>query len=107
MIFENTVRGRSSAMTSDRGSTISGLLPMKSGRSIVVHPDPVHHLSVADTNEERLMKTVLITGCSSGYGLATARLFHAQGWSVIASMRTPREDVLPKSERLLVLPLDV
>ena len=26
------------------------------------------------------MKTVLITGCSSGYGLATARHFHALGW---------------------------
>lgn len=53
------------------------------------------------------MKTVLITGCSSGYGLATARRFHAQGWNVIASMRTPREDVLLRSERLRVLPLDV
>jgi NAD(P)-dependent dehydrogenase (short-subunit alcohol dehydrogenase family) len=26
------------------------------------------------------MNTVLITGCSSGYGLETARHFHAQGW---------------------------
>ena len=49
------------------------------------------------------MKTVLITGCSSGYGLATARHFHAQGWNVIATMRTPREDVLPRSDRLRVL----
>ncbi len=53
------------------------------------------------------MKTVLITGCSSGYGLETARRFHAQGWNVVATMRTPREDVLPRSERLCVLPLDV
>lgn len=53
------------------------------------------------------MKTVLITGCSSGYGLETARYFHEQGWKVIATMRTPREDVLPRSERLRVLPLDV
>jgi NAD(P)-dependent dehydrogenase (short-subunit alcohol dehydrogenase family) len=37
------------------------------------------------------MKTVLITGCSSGYGLETARYFHAQGWNVIATMRTPRK----------------
>lgn len=53
------------------------------------------------------MKTVLITGCSSGYGLETARHFHAQGWTVIATMRTPRTDDLPKSERMRVLPLDV
>jgi NAD(P)-dependent dehydrogenase (short-subunit alcohol dehydrogenase family) len=53
------------------------------------------------------MKTVLITGCSSGYGLETARCFHAQGWNVIATMRTPRPDVLPASERMRVLPLDV
>lgn len=53
------------------------------------------------------MKTVLITGCSSGYGLETARHFHAQGWNVIATMRTPREGVLPTSDRLRVLQLDV
>ncbi len=53
------------------------------------------------------MKTVLITGCSSGYGLETARHFHANGWNVVATMRTPREDVLPRSGRLRVLPLDV
>ena len=53
------------------------------------------------------MKTVLITGCSSGYGLETARHFHAHGWNVIATMRTPREDILPRSERLRVLALDV
>jgi NAD(P)-dependent dehydrogenase (short-subunit alcohol dehydrogenase family) len=53
------------------------------------------------------MKTVLITGCSSGYGLETARHFHAQGWNVVATMRTPREDVLPRSDRLRVVGLDV
>jgi NAD(P)-dependent dehydrogenase (short-subunit alcohol dehydrogenase family) len=53
------------------------------------------------------MKTVLITGCSSGYGLETARYFHSQGWNVAATMRTPREDVLPRSDRLGVLALDV
>jgi NAD(P)-dependent dehydrogenase (short-subunit alcohol dehydrogenase family) len=53
------------------------------------------------------MKTVLITGCSSGYGLETARHFHAQGWNVVATMRTPRPDVLPRSERMRVVALDV
>ena len=50
---------------------------------------------------------MLITGCSSGYGLETARQFHAQGWHVIATMRTPRADVRLSSERLRVLALDV
>ena len=53
------------------------------------------------------MNTVLITGSSSGYGLETARHFHSQGWSVIATMRAPRPGVLPESERLRILPLDV
>lgn len=53
------------------------------------------------------MKTVLITGASSGYGLETARHFHAQGWNVIATMRAPREGLLPASERIRLLPLDV
>ncbi|MEZ0244672.1 MAG: SDR family NAD(P)-dependent oxidoreductase, partial [Sphingomonas sp.] len=48
------------------------------------------------------MKTVLITGCSSGYGLETARYFHAQGWRVIAMMRTPREVLLPRTKRIRV-----
>ena len=52
-------------------------------------------------------KTVLITGCSSGYGLETARHFHAQGWNVVATMRTPREDLLPRSDRLHVVALAV
>jgi NAD(P)-dependent dehydrogenase (short-subunit alcohol dehydrogenase family) len=53
------------------------------------------------------MKTALITGCSSGYGLETARHFHAQGWRVVATMRTPREDSLPRSERMHIVALDV
>jgi len=53
------------------------------------------------------MKTALITGCSSGYGLETARHFLAQGWNVIATMRTPQEGVLPRSERLRVPAVDV
>lgn len=51
--------------------------------------------------------TVLITGCSSGFGLETARLFLDKGWRVVATMRTPRDDLLPRSDALRVLPLDV
>jgi NAD(P)-dependent dehydrogenase (short-subunit alcohol dehydrogenase family) len=53
------------------------------------------------------MKTVLITGCSSGFGLETARYFLDRDWKVIATMRTPREDILPRSARVRVLALDV
>ncbi|MFM0198700.1 SDR family oxidoreductase [Paraburkholderia fungorum] len=53
------------------------------------------------------MKTVMITGCSSGFGLETARYFLARDWQVVATMRTPRADVLPPSDRLHVLALDV
>src|SRR5579859_8179217 len=53
------------------------------------------------------MKTILITGCSSGFGLETARYFLDRDWRVIATMRTPRQDVLPHSDHLRVLALDV
>jgi NAD(P)-dependent dehydrogenase (short-subunit alcohol dehydrogenase family) len=53
------------------------------------------------------MKTVLITGCSSGFGLETARYFLERDWKVVATMRTPRQDLLPRSEHLRVLALDV
>lgn len=53
------------------------------------------------------MKTVLITGCSSGFGLETARYFLDRDWRVIATMRTPREDLLPSSDRLRVMALDI
>ncbi|MDY7544651.1 SDR family oxidoreductase [Glaciimonas sp. CA11.2] len=53
------------------------------------------------------MKTVLITGCSSGFGLATAQYFLDRDWKVIATMRTPRADVLPRSEHLRVIGLDI
>ncbi len=53
------------------------------------------------------MTTVLITGCSSGYGLATALRFLDEGWNVVATMRTPRPGLLPASDNLRLLALDV
>jgi len=53
------------------------------------------------------MQTVLITGCSSGFGLETARYFLDRDWAVVATMRRRREDALPQSDRLRVLALDV
>ncbi len=53
------------------------------------------------------MNTVLITGCSSGFGLDIAKFFLARDWHVIATMRTPRADILPAAPNLRILPLDV
>jgi len=54
------------------------------------------------------MKTIFITGASSGLGKATAILFQANGWQVIATMRNPQHEkelsVLPN---ITLLPLDV
>lgn len=53
------------------------------------------------------MKTILVTGCSSGFGRETARYFLERDWNVVATMRTPQEGVLPRSARLRMLALDV
>jgi NAD(P)-dependent dehydrogenase (short-subunit alcohol dehydrogenase family) len=52
--------------------------------------------------------TVLITGCSSGYGEAAAKLFASRGWNVIATMRNPGDGRrLTDLKNILVLRLDV
>jgi NAD(P)-dependent dehydrogenase (short-subunit alcohol dehydrogenase family) len=58
-------------------------------------------------HKELALKTVLITGCSSGFGLEIARHFLECDWQVIATMRTPRPDLLPPAERLRLMALDV
>ncbi|MCF6132912.1 SDR family oxidoreductase [Flavobacterium wongokense] len=54
------------------------------------------------------MKTIFITGASSGLGKAAAQLFHNNGWNVIATMRNPeKETELSKLQNVTLLPLDV
>jgi NAD(P)-dependent dehydrogenase (short-subunit alcohol dehydrogenase family) len=54
------------------------------------------------------MKTIFITGASTGLGKATAKLFHEKGWAVIATMRRPEEDnELSQLQNVTLLPLDV
>ena len=52
--------------------------------------------------------TILIAGTSSGLGRATAKLFHARGWNVIATMRTPEQETeLASLARTMITRLDV
>lgn len=53
-------------------------------------------------------KTVLITGCSSGFGKLTAKTFATAGWNVVATMRNPsREAELTALPGVFVTELDV
>lgn len=55
-----------------------------------------------------MQKTIFITGASSGLGKATAKLFQAKGWQVIATMRNPeKETELNQLANVTILPLDV
>ena len=54
------------------------------------------------------MKTIFITGSSSGIGYATAKLFSANGWRVIATMRNPsKAGELAELSNVIVMPLDL
>ncbi|HEY0121757.1 MAG TPA: SDR family oxidoreductase [Rhizobium sp.] len=53
-------------------------------------------------------RTVLITGCSTGIGHAAAKVFQAEGWNVIATMRRPdAASDLAMLDNVLVTGLDV
>lgn len=54
------------------------------------------------------MKTVLVTGSSSGIGRETVKLFQKKGWAVAATMRNPgNEQELNKLQNVKCFKLDV
>ncbi|MET0986029.1 MAG: SDR family oxidoreductase [Steroidobacteraceae bacterium] len=53
-------------------------------------------------------KTVLVTGCSTGIGRATALYFREQGWNVVATVRSLEgERELQQLERMALVAMDV
>jgi NAD(P)-dependent dehydrogenase (short-subunit alcohol dehydrogenase family) len=53
-----------------------------------------------------MTKTAFVTGCSSGFGKATARKFHEAGWNVVAAMRNTGDWDGDASDRLVPLEID-
>lgn len=55
-----------------------------------------------------MTQTVMITGCSTGFGKAAAELFASRGWKVVATMRDPKKSqITAPADQLLVTALDV
>jgi NAD(P)-dependent dehydrogenase (short-subunit alcohol dehydrogenase family) len=55
-----------------------------------------------------MAKTMLITGASSGIGKEAAKVFAADGWNVVATMRSPeKEQDLVLSDNLMLTRLDL
>jgi NAD(P)-dependent dehydrogenase (short-subunit alcohol dehydrogenase family) len=55
-----------------------------------------------------MTKTMLITGASSGIGKEAAKVFAADGWNVVATMRSPeKEHDLVPSDNLMLTRLDL
>jgi NAD(P)-dependent dehydrogenase (short-subunit alcohol dehydrogenase family) len=50
-----------------------------------------------------MAKTVLITGASCGIGKEAAKVFAADGWNVLVTMRSPQEeqDLVPSANLML------
>jgi len=56
-----------------------------------------------------MAKTILITGASSGIGIASAKRFAREGWNVLATMRSPGDgaELAKLGDQVLVTRLDV
>ena len=54
-----------------------------------------------------MVRTILITGCSSGIGLDAARTLGGRGWRVLATCRAPEDCARRRAEGLESFPLDL
>lgn len=70
------------------------MVSRRSGRSLPSNTGKYHE----DRYDHRLLLRLRLGNCPP---------LQCPGWNVIATMRTPREDILPRSERLRVMALDV
>lgn len=52
-------------------------------------------------------RSVLVTGCSSGIGLATATMLQGRGWRVFATARKPADLAMLKAQGFTAVDLDV
>jgi NAD(P)-dependent dehydrogenase (short-subunit alcohol dehydrogenase family) len=65
-------------------------------------------IKILITFGQRMKKTILITGTSSGLGKTAAKYFAGRGWNVVATMRAPEQEKdLTGLEGVLVTRLDV
>ena len=79
---------------------------------MINHPIPLFQIFIFEKEKPIMpkndMKTIFITGASSGIGLETAKLFSRKGWRVIATMRNPAKGTeLAKMPNVVIMPLDV
>ena len=101
LVWENNARP---------GKTLEGRLMAEQMSELGIADHTVWIPATINNTQRRntMAKTVLITGCSTGFGKLTAKKFHEQGWQVIATMRTPeKETELTQLDGVLVTRLDV